>query len=327
MKIVVDAVGGDHVPASPVAGAIQALGDSDEIEIVLCGPKSVIEEELARHDGYDKGRIHILEADQTIGMDEAPTQAVKSKQQSSIVVGLKALAGGQAHAFVSAGNTGALLTASTLILGRLEGIIRPTIAALFPTMKGHRLLVDAGANLDVKPDMLVQFAKMGRIYLEQILNVEEPKIGLLNVGEEPEKGTETHKTAFQKLSELPGFVGNVEGKDILFGKADLYVTDGFTGNVLLKFGESFPNALTGFLGKTMKEKGMSPDKMQEIAKIIKESLTTFDAELVGGIPFLGVNGISMVGHGGSTPLAIKNMVLNAASCVKNEVNAKIVASL
>lgn len=326
MVIAVDAVGGDYYPDNPVLGAIEATKEDSDIEILLVGPDKLIETKLKSVD-YDKGRVHILHAPEIIGMDDSPSVAVKSKRQSSITMGITAHKSGDCSAFVSAGNTGALLAASTLILGKLEGVIRPTIASVFPTIYGVRLLIDAGANLELKPEMYLQFAKMGTIFAREILEIENPKVGLINVGEEPEKGTEEHKDIFKKLSGHSNFIGNIEGKDILFAKSDIFLTDGFTGNVLLKFGESFPDALKVLLSNTMKEEKISPEIQKTVYQLLSKSMHTFNYEHVGGIPFLGVNGVSMVGHGSSSPAAIKNMIINASQCVKHKVNTKIIASL
>ncbi|MEX0639361.1 MAG: phosphate acyltransferase PlsX, partial [Balneolaceae bacterium] len=189
MVIAVDAAGGDHFPEYPVQGALEALGERSDLKILLVGPSGPIEDVLSEA-SFDKSRISVLDAPEVIGMNESPASAVKSKRHSSIVSGIGAHRNGECEAFVSAGNTGALLAASTLILGRLENVQRPTIAATFPTLRGFRLLLDAGANLELKPESYVQFARMASIYAEEVMRIDDPKIGLLNVGEEPEKGTE-----------------------------------------------------------------------------------------------------------------------------------------
>jgi phosphate acyltransferase len=326
MLIAVDAVGGDHYPKNPVLGAIEALKVDDSIEVLLLGPEDLIQTELLDQE-YDQSRLHIQHAPEIIGMQDSPSAAVKSKRSSSIAIGISAHKNGDCDAFVSAGNTGALLAASTLILGKLEGVIRPTISATYPTLKGISLLIDAGANLELKPEMYLQFAKMGSIFSTEILNKSNPTIGLLNIGEEPEKGTDCHKEVYKLLSELDEFKGNIEGKDILYGATDIYLTDGFTGNVVLKFGESIPGVLKLLLSKTMEEEKVSPEVQKQLYTILTKGLNTFNYEHVGGVPFLGVNGTSLVGHGGSSPMAIKNMILNAAQCVTHKLNDKIVASL
>lgn len=326
MIIAVDAVGGDHYPESPVKGAIDAIEENRQLNIILLGPNEIVKRELDKYE-HDSQRIHLHDTPEIIEMDEAPAQAVKSKRNSSIVRGIGMLKAGECEAFVSAGNTGALLAASTFLLGKLEGVLRPAIAATYPTVKGFRLLMDAGANLEVRPEMYPQFAQMGSIYAQHIMGIENPKIGLLNVGEEEEKGTEDLKEAFALLKELPYFIGNVEGRDILPAKADIFVCDGLVGNLLLKLGESIPENLEKFIVKGVKTLELSSEEAQKVAKVLKVSLAQFNYENVGGVPFLGVDGVSLVGHGGSSPKAMKNMVLNAVKCVEHNINDKIVASL
>ncbi|TVP98411.1 MAG: phosphate acyltransferase PlsX [Balneolaceae bacterium] len=326
MLIAVDAVGGDHFPERPVKGAIEAINENSELQVLLIGPGDMIKKELDQTE-HDSGRIHVLHAPEIIGMTESPAAAVKHKRNSSINLGLSAHKQGQCAAFVSAGNTGALLAASTFLLGKLDGVIRPTIAATYPTIKGISLLVDAGANLELKPVMYLQFAKMCTIFSEKILEIKDPTVGLLNIGEEAEKGLDIHKEVFQLLSELPNFYGNIEGRDILFGKTDIYLTDGFTGNILLKFGESIPEILMHMLKKTMSAENLDENAQKLVFGMISKTMNSFNYEHVGGIPFLGVNGMSLVGHGGSSITAIKNMILNAVRCVEYEINEKIVQSL
>ena len=326
MLIAVDAVGGDFFPGNPVKGAVEATKEFNDIEVLLTGPKDLIETELKSVD-YDTGKIHILHAPEIIGMEESPSSAIKNKRNSSIVTGISALKQGECSAFVSAGNTGVLLAASMFLLGKLKGVLRPTIASIYPTVKGTSLLVDAGANLELKSDMYLQFAKMSQIFASEIMGIENPTVGLLNVGEEPEKGTELHKEVYERLSKLDNFAGNVEGKDILYGKADVYLTDGYTGNILLKYGESIPDILAHMLKTTMTKKGVDEESQKFVFKMLSETLNSFNYEHVGGVPFLGVDGVSLVGHGGSSVTAIKNMIRNASECVKHDVNQKIVSSL
>lgn len=326
MIIAVDAAGGDHYPDSPVEGAIKAVEEVSDLTVILVGPEDLINEELSSYT-YNQKRLLVQNAPEIIGMDESPAQAVKTKQNSSIVTGISMQKAGKCDAFVSAGNTGALLAASTFLLGKLEGVSRPTIAAVYPTIKGPRLMLDVGANLEVRPEMYVEFAEMGRIYAREIMDISEPTVGLLNVGEEEEKGTSDLKGAFQKLQALPNFVGNIEGRDIFPGKADIFLCDGLVGNIMLKFGESIPDALEVFIKKGIKKLQLGSDEAKLVGKVLKTSLAEFDPERVGGVPFLGVDGLSMVGHGSSSPLAVKNMILNAAKCVDHDINEKIVASL
>lgn len=326
MVIAVDAAGGDHYPKSPVQGAIEAVNVTSDLSIILVGPEDVVNDELARHE-YDQQRITVQHAPEIIEMDESPAQAVKTKQKSSIVTGIGMHKAGKCNAFVSSGNTGALLAASTFLLGKLKGVSRPVIAAVFPTVKGVRLVMDVGANLEVRPDMYPQFAQMGAIYAREIMDIDNPKVGLLNVGEEEEKGTDNLKEAFQKLNVLPNFVGNVEGRDIFTARADVFLCDALVGNILLKFGESIPDALETFFKRGIRELEMGAEEAQLVGRVLKTSLKEFNPDRVGGVPFLGVDGVSMVGHGSSTPRAIKNMILNAAKCIEYNINEKIVASL
>ncbi|PAU92870.1 phosphate acyltransferase PlsX [Aliifodinibius salipaludis] len=326
MIIAVDAAGGDYYPKSPVEGSIQAIDEDPNLTVILVGPEDIVNNELEEHD-YDQERLLVQHAPEVIGMDESPAQAVKTKQKSSIVTGIGMHKKGKCDAFLSAGNTGALLAASTFLLGKLEGVSRPTIAAIYPTIKGPRLVMDAGANLEVRPSMFVEFAEMGRIFVNEIMDVDDPQVGLLNVGEEEEKGTDNLKKAYKELQALSNFVGNVEGGDIFSGKADVFLCDGLIGNIVLKFGESIPEALERFVKKGINDLGLGAEEAKLVSKVLKASLAEFDPDKVGGVPFLGVDGLTMVGHGSSSPLAIKNMILSAAKCVDHNINEKIVASL
>lgn len=326
IKVAVDAVGGDHYPQNPVQGAIQAVSEDKNLVVILVGPEQMIKDELVKQE-YSGDRISVFHAPDIITMDDSPASAVKSKPQSSIPVGLTLHAKKHCDAFVSAGNTGALLAASAFILGRLDGVMRPTISTVFPTVDGFRLMVDVGANLEAKPEMLYQFALMAEVYAHYVMGIETPRIGLLNVGEEEEKGTETIRKAYDLLRAHPRFVGNIEGRDILSGAADVFVCDGLVGNILLKFGESFPDALSLLVKNTLAKHQLAPEQARLIGGILKEALAEFDYQAVGGVPFLGVNGVSLVGHGGSTALAIKNMIHSAVKMHTSGVNDKIVAYL
>ena len=326
MIVAVDAVGGDYFPKNPVEGALLALAENQSLKVILVGPSQLIEDELKNH-SYDSERISIVDAPEIVTMQDSASVAVKNKRDSSIAVGLNLHKQDECQAFVSAGNTGALLSASTIILGRLEGVLRPTIAAYYPTLKGFRLLVDAGANLEIKPEMAFQFAKMGQIFAKRIMGIQNPKVGLLNVGEEEGKGTENLKAIHEHLKQLDGFIGNVEGRDIFPAKADVFITDALVGNILLKFGESIPKALKQMVKDSAKGGILAKLELWAAQKVLRASLAPFNYETVGGLPFLGVNGVSIVGHGGSSSLAIKNMIMSAINCVDSDINGKIVASL
>lgn len=326
MRVALDAVGGDTYPASPVEGAILAVQDDPDLSVILVGPEDNISAELEKN-GYEGKQIVIQHAEEIIGMHESASTALKSKPQSSIHVGLGLHAKGYSDAFVSAGNTGALLAASAVILGRLPNVLRPTIASYYPTVEGFRLIVDAGANLEPKPEFLYQFGVMGSVYAAYFFDVAKPRIGLLNIGEEKEKGTEVLKKAYELLSSAPNFVGNVEGRDILPCKADVFVCDGLAGNLLLKFGESLANEIAPLFATAMKKLQLNQEEVALCTNVLKEAFSPFDYQGVGGVPFLGVNGVSLVGHGKSSPLAIKNMISHAVKMVDAKINEKIVEAL
>ncbi|NCP83524.1 MAG: phosphate acyltransferase PlsX [Bacteroidetes bacterium] len=326
MRIAVDAVGGDFIPKSPVEGALEALAERPDLSIVLVGPEDLIALELAKYD-YDRERVIVQHAPEIIQMHDSPTKVAKTKPNSSMHIGLGLHKKGEVNGFVSAGNTGALLAISTVILGRLEGVLRPTIASVFPTVNGFRMLVDAGANLEVKPEFLYQFGIMGKIYAENILNVSDAKIGILNVGEEEGKGTEVLKEAYTLLKSVQGFVGNIEGRDILPNNADVFVCDGLVGNITLKFGESIATSLQNMIKASIVRNKLNEDQAYLVSKVLRDALSPFDYQLVGGVPFLGVNGVSLVGHGSSNATAIKNMIFAAIKCVEKDVNAQITAAL
>jgi phosphate acyltransferase len=326
MIIAVDAAGGDHYPKNPVLGALEAIKEYDQLTILLIGPEKLILHELSKH-SFDQNRLKVIDSPEIVEMTDSASTALKQKPNSSISKGLAMHKQGLCHGFVSAGNTGALLAASMFILGKLEGISRPTIATYYPSLEGFRLIIDAGANLEIKPEMALQFAFMGQVYAKEIMGIENPRVGLLNVGEEEGKGTELLKEIYGVLQQIPSFIGNVEGRDILVPKADIFITDGFIGNVVLKLGESIPGILKTLVGQKLKQSTGTPEMMRFVQQVLSESLAPFDYERVGGLPFLGVNGTSIVGHGGSSPTAIKNMIKVAMDCVEHSINDKIIASI
>jgi glycerol-3-phosphate acyltransferase PlsX len=326
MVIAVDAAGGDFIPQNPVLGALEAVASQPDLHVILVGPQASTQAILADHT-YDHSRITVVDAPEVIDMHESPAKAIKGKPNSSIAVGLTLHKEGKCDAFVSAGNTGALLAASTVILGRLPGVLRPTIVTYYPTVKGFRLLVDAGANVEVRPEILVQFAKMGEIYARDVMGIADPNIGLLNVGEEEEKGTEVLKETHQLLRSHPRFIGNVEGRDLLPATADVYVCDGLVGNILLKFGESLVANLGALIKATVKEMQLPEEAAKTVFGVFQKTLKPFDPDNVGGLPFLGVNGVSLVGHGSSSPKAIRQMIFNAVHMVEAKVNEKIITAL
>jgi len=312
MRIALDAMGTDRAPATEVEGAIEALRELDsDIEIVLVGDQEAIEVELARHEGAPLDRLHVQHAADRVLPGDAPAAVVRRKPASSIVVGLRLQADGHADAFISAGSTGAVMAASLFVLRRLPGVERPSVATFFPTQKKPVLLLDAGTNVDCKPRHLVQFAHLGRVYVRDVLGVEEPRVALLNIGEEPGKGDELAQETYRRLADEPGirFVGNLEGREIVRGDCDVVVTDGFVGNVLLKFFESIAQFIVGLLESELRRADVGVD--------LKEAFRVLDYSEYGGAPLLGVNGVSIICHGDSPPKAIMNAVRVAAQAVRS----------
>ena len=327
-RIALDAMGGDYAPRHEVEGAVQALrSHGSTIGLTLLGDERAIRAELARL-GAENLPLEIIHASQTITMEDAPTAALKQKRDSSLSVGMHLHKEKKTDAFVSAGNTGAVFSAATLILGRIKGIRRPPIGAFIPSEIGVCFLVDAGANIDCRAQHLYEFALMGSIYSKYILKKENPRIGLLNVGEEKTKGTSVALEAYRMLSSGSlNFIGNVEGGDILKTKADVVVCDGFVGNIVLKFGESVPGFLKNRL-KQFSQKGLL-EKISIAVSLwpLKSSLRDLDPNESGGVPVLGVNGVAVIGHGSASPKGIKNMILCAAEVARLEVNRHIESSL
>ena len=324
LKIALDAMGGDYAPQNTVAGALEALRQTkNRFSIVLVGHEDAINEELRKHRA--NGTTHsVVHASEVITFDDTPTAALKTKKQSSIVVGMNLHKEGKVDAFVSAGNTGAVLSASTLILGRIEGVGRPTIGAFFPSERGVCLLLDAGANVDCRPQQLYEFAIMGSIYARQVFHYENPTVGLLNVGEEPSKGGAQVQEAFHLLSQSNlNFVGNIEGRDILKGKAQVMVCDGFVGNVVLKFGESVIGLLRKRLVEYASEGFLKKVRAGIAYSALKKIMRDFDYQEFGGVPVLGVQGVCIIGHGQSTPKAIRNMILRAEEMALQDINVQI----
>lgn len=326
MQIAIDAMGGDYAPRNVIAGALDALREAgNRFEIIFVGNEERIRQEI--HPGQSEGNhlaYTIVHAPQTIEMADSPTAALKAKKRSSIVVGIQLHKEGKANAFVSAGNTGAVMAASTLILGRIPGVARPTIGAFLPSEGGACLLLDAGANVDCRPRHLLEFAVMGTVYARSMLNYQNPSVGLLNIGEESTKGDERSLEAFELLSNSKlHFIGNVEGRDILKGKANVIICDGFVGNIILKFGESLLTTLMKRFQDHATRNFLKRVWNSLVYDTIKKMLWDFDYQVFGGVPFLGVNGISIIGHGGSTPKAIKNMILRAEEMVKKNIQREI----
>lgn len=326
-------MGTDRAPAEDVLGAVQALADpvrgSDPFDLILVGREDELERELSKHPGVDRTRITVHHAPDVIAMGDEPAQSVRSRPNSSLVRGVTLHRDGEADAFVSAGNTGAVMTASTLILGRLPGISRPTIATQFPAARGFTIVADVGANVDTKPRNLYEFAVMAGVYAETILGYDRPTVGLLNVGEEEGKGEERTVEAFELLRKSRlNFIGNVEGRDILTGNTRVIVCDGFVGNIVLKFAESVPGLLRTKLVEAAETGGLLARIRLGLARgLLRTVFREFDYQEYGGVPLLGVNGVSIIGHGGSSARAVKNMIFKAHEMVKRDVNRRIGESL
>jgi glycerol-3-phosphate acyltransferase PlsX len=326
-RITVDAMGGDFAPQNTVVGAIDAYNEKLDFQLFLIGKKADILSVIKSNQiSFDEK--YIIDAEEIIEMGDSPTSALKSKPNSSIVKGAQLVKDGKADAFVSAGNTGAMMSASTLIMGRIPGVGRPTIGAEMPNVYGKCYLYDVGAGKDAKASHLFEYAVMGTIYAKEMGGIKNPSVGLLSMGEEDGKGNEVSNEAFKllKASKL-NFIGNVEGRDIMTRKVDVIVCDGFVGNIILKFGESVPKLLKHLLTKTAEASFFDKLKVGLSKDTLKKSLKSLDYQEHGGVPLLGVNGISIIGHGSSSPKAIKNMVLKAREMYSKDLIKKIENSI
>ncbi len=325
--IAVDAMGGDYAPQNAVVGAIDAFNQNKDFELILVGRKKDIID-VIKSNNLQFDEKFIINADEVIDMGDSPTNALKTKPNSSIVIGAQLVRDKKAHAFVSAGNTGAMMSASTLIMGRIPGIGRPTIGAEFPNVYGKCYVYDVGAGKDAKPSHLFEYAVMGTIYAREMGHISNPSVGILSMGEEESKGNEVSTAAFKLLNESNlNFIGNVEGRDILTKQIDVVVCDGFVGNIILKFGESVPKLLKQLLKNTADKNIFDKIKIGLIKGTLKKALKDLDYQEHGGVPLLGVNGISIIGHGSSTPKAIKNMVLKAKEMYDRQLVSKIETSI
>jgi glycerol-3-phosphate acyltransferase PlsX len=322
VRIALDAMGTDTAPLSEVEGAIEALRQSDpELEVILVGDREILEGELSKYEDYPVQRLSIVHAPERIVSGEPPAQAVRRKPKSSIVLGVKLQKEGQADAFVSGGSTGAVMAASLLFLRPLSGVDRPAIGTMLPTSGNPTLLLDAGANVDCKPLHLRQFAQLGKVYAQDLLGVDNPRVGLLNIGEEPEKGNELSVEAHKLLLETDlNFVGNIEGREIISGKCDVLVCDGFDGNLILKFYESVAGFIVGLFKREM--------EAQEVANLdLRRIFKSLDYTEYGGAPLMGVNGVTIITHGSAPSKAIKGSIEMAAQAVKSSMVPHMAAAL
>jgi len=326
MSIAVDAMGGDRAPFVVVEGAVEAARDYG-VPVILIGDAEIVRAELAKYDTAGLP-ITVKHADEVIGMGEPPSHAVRRKKKSSIWIGVQLVESGEAEAFVSAGNTGAVMAASVLCWGTLPGVERPAIVVLLPTLTGVTSMLDVGATVDCKPKHLVQFAIMGEIYARCILKRDNPKVALLSIGEEAGKGNDVIRETFSILKRTPiNFIGNVDGKEVYKAKADVVVCDGFIGNVALKISES----LAEMIGELLRVELTRTWRFRLGALLLKPAFANFkksvDYSEFGGAPLLGVNGICIIGHGSSTAKAVKNAIRIAAEFSAQKVNERIVADL
>lgn len=326
MKIVLDAMGGDNAPAVEVEGAVQAVEEFGH-ELILVGDETRIRKELEKY-SYPQDKILLKHASEVIEMHDPAAISVRRKRDSSIVVGLELLKKDQADAFISAGNTGAVVCAATLSLRLLPGIERPGIAIVIPTLKGNSLIIDVGANITPKPIHLLQYGIMADAFSQYILGKSNPTVGLLNVGEEESKGTEFIKEAHTLLSESKlNFTGNIEGRDVYAGKVDIILCDGFVGNVILKISESVADTIWQSLKQEIKANFIATIGAVLSSPAFNELKRKMDYSERGGAPLLGVDGRCVISHGSSSPKAIKNAIRVAAEFVKQDVNKHIVEEL
>jgi glycerol-3-phosphate acyltransferase PlsX len=318
-RVALDAMGGDRGPVVNIEGAVAAARELG-LSVLLVGNEDELSRSLLRHSTNGLG-ITICHAPETVGMDESPSAALRKKKHSSIRVGLELVKRGEADAFISAGNTGAVMATAMVTLGSLPGVERPAIALIVPTLRGQSILLDAGANADCKPRHLLQFAIMGDIYARQVMGKKSPTVGLLSIGEEESKGNELTREAFKELEEERSlnFTGNVEGREVFSGAADVIVCDGFTGNIALKISESAAEFFTVLLKEEL-EKGLVGKLGALLTRgAFRRFKKRVDYTEYGGAPLLGVGGICIISHGRSTAKAIKNAIRVAAECVENGV--------
>ncbi|MFW5886018.1 MAG: phosphate acyltransferase PlsX [Halanaerobium sp.] len=328
-RIAVDVMSGEKEPAELMAGALKALKEEEEIELTLIGEYDIISEELAKTD-FDSKRLKIENADQIITMDESPIKALRQKKKATVNVGARLLKESKVDAFISPGNTGSVMAAGLLRVGRIKGVSRPPIAIQFPAANGSTLVLDNGANTDCSPENLQQFALMGQLYAENVMKIDNPRVALLNIGEEKSKGNNLSKDSYELLNNDPGiknFIGNVEGRDIFSDNVDVVVTDGFVGNVVLKTTEGAASFFLELIKDSFKTNLRSKIAALLLKPYLKKVLNKIDYRQYGGAPLLGVNGVVIISHGSSDGTAIYNAVRAAKNTVEKDIVALIKSEL
>ncbi len=322
MKIIIDAMGGDHAPQAPVQAAVKAVKELD-VDIVLVGKREVIDAELARLD-YPSDKIEIRDAADVISNHEEPAKAVRTKKEASVVVAANMLKNGEGDAMLSMGNTGALLASGLLIVGRIRGILRPALGTLLPTEKGPKLLIDAGANTNCKPENLVQFGMMGSIYMEKVMKIANPTVGLMSNGEEEGKGDALTKETYHKMEEAGfNFIGNIEGRDVMLGTADVMVCDGFVGNVILKTVEGMGSVMGTMVKDLFMKNNFTKIGALFVGNSLKEFKNKMDYREYGGAPLLGTKQPVIKGHGSSDAKAVYHAIHQAKMYVETNIITEI----
>ncbi len=325
VRVAVDAMGGDEAPREIVKGAVDALKEKEQLHITLVGREEVVRSELEKYE-YPEDRLAVFNATEVIEMAEPPVNAIRKKKDSSIVRGMQLVKNGECDAFVTAGSTGATLVGGQLIVGRMRGIERSPLAPILPTMDGPVLLIDCGANMDAKPSQLVQFAQMGSIYMQHMIGLENPRVALVNVGTEEEKGNALVKETFPLLKECDNinFIGNVEAREIPNGAADVVVCDAFVGNVILKMYEGVASALLHGIKDAIMSSLRSKIGGALIKPALKDLITKLDSSNYGGAPMLGLRGLVVKSHGNSTAVEIRNSIIQCIEFKEKDINGFVV---